>query len=265
MGGTPPGRSRGRSSVAISSEDPPPARPLPGRSTIRTMGRIEFAGDAALVAMARAGDTEGFTILYRRHFVAVHRVVAQGVHNGEDRNDVVQEVFTRALERLVQLRNDDQFRPWLLTIARNTVIDLQRVGRRSPARQTLDDVYATTELSAIELAELAEVAEVVHGCVSRLSTRDAAVVTMVTVHGFSTGDVARAVGVNEATARVILHRARRRLRDALVLQALVRGSIRGCSRLDGLVTGDESAGFERHARSCSECLEIVRNDLRLRG
>ena len=68
-----------------------------------------------------------------------------------------------------------------------------------------------------------------------LSPRDAAAVTMVTQLGFAPGQVAAALGVTPGAAKVIVHRARRRLRNALALQLMVQQPGLACEEFQKLV------------------------------
>lgn len=223
--------------------------------------------EADLVDSTLAGDTAAFASLYRNNVAAVTRVVRDGISDPEAAADLVQDVFVKALERLGNLRERDRFRPWLLSIARNTVVDRYRSGGRS--RTSSLDAEAAAEPvaggpTADELAELADLARLVAGCVAGLSSRDATALSMVTHLGLGPVEVAVALGVSRDTAKVIVHRARRRLRDALSLELMVRRKGPGCPELDALGT-DDVAGALRHVRSCPACAELVEAEVQLYG
>jgi len=223
--------------------------------------------EGELVNLALAGDTAAFASLYRANVGAVSRVVRAGIANPEAAADVVQDVFTKALERLSSLREPDRFRPWLLSIARNAVVDRHRAAGRAPTT-SLDEEGATEPVdagpSAEELAELSELAGLVAGCVAGLSRRDATAVSMVTHLGLGPAEVAVALGVTRDTAKVIVHRARRRLRDALALELMVRRRGPGCPVFDAIDLGDVVA-TARHVRSCTACAGLVEAEVRLYG
>jgi len=179
---------------------------------------------AHLVRQARGGDTAAFASLYRANVGVVRRVVRDGIADPETAADIVQDVFVKALERLATLREPESFRSWLLSITRHTVVDRHRSAGRSPT--TSLDAVRTAEPadagpSAEELAELSELAALVAGCVAGLSPRDATAVAMVTHLGMGPAEVAGALGVSRGTAKVIVHRARSRLRHALALELMV--------------------------------------------
>jgi len=225
----------------------------------RVSGSTAAATESDLVGLALAGDTAAFADLYKANVGAVRRVVQAGIANTETAADVVQDVFVKALERLASLREPDRFRPWLLSIARNAVVDRHRSAGRAPT-SSLDEEWAAepveTAASAEDLAELSELARLVAGCVAVLSQRDATAVSMVTHLGLGPAEVALALGVSRDTAKVIVHRARRRLRDALALELMVRRNGPGCPVFDALDTHDVLT-TARHVRSCPACADLV--------
>ena len=80
---------------------------------------------ATLVRAARSGDRVAFGRLYQEYGRLVHGVLLAYVpyHEAED---LMQDVFVKALERLPELREPAAFRGWLLAIARRAATDHQR-------------------------------------------------------------------------------------------------------------------------------------------
>lgn len=220
------------------------------------------ADDAALVQRTLAGDGAAFSELYRRHVGAVHTVVASGLSNPATQAESIQEVFTRALERLSQLRDHTRFRPWLMQISRNVVIDGQRSKAKSPVvDDDMEDESLASEPTPQQLTELSELARLVDGCIAGLSKRDATAVAMVTYFDFTPTEVAQALGMTPNAAKVAIHRARRRMRDALVLDLMVKGRVSGCDEFAELRESGAVTAAERHARTCEECLRALQSVL----
>ena len=95
--------------------------------------------DAELVARCRAGDPAAWRELveqYSRYVYAITQAFRLPSHDAED---VFQDTFARAYERLHTLRDDDAFRPWLASLTRRLCIDRLRASARE---QPLEDLEA---------------------------------------------------------------------------------------------------------------------------
>jgi RNA polymerase sigma-70 factor, ECF subfamily len=179
--------------------------------------------DAGLVALIRDGDVLAFADLYRVHAPAVACAVRDHVHDLDTVADLVQESFARALERLDSLREPEHFRAWVLQIARHAAIDERRQrGRIHLATEDLALHVKESTAGPEDLAELRDLLHRVRGCIGGLSRRDATAVVLVAELGFSPTALGAALGISPGSAKVVIHRARRRLADALAQQELVR-------------------------------------------
>ena len=87
------------------------------------------AGDEALVQRAAGGDRTAFGELYERYARVIHGVLLARVP-AADAEDLVQEVFIRAMKKLHALAAPSAFPGWLIAIARNRAVDYHRANRR---------------------------------------------------------------------------------------------------------------------------------------
>jgi len=103
---------------------------------------VDAASDAQLVARCRAGDQEAWVVLVDRYARYVHAIVVRVYRlDSHDAEDVFQEGFARAFERLDTLRDGDALRPWIAQTARNCAVDtLRRSGRELPVDEVPEDV-----------------------------------------------------------------------------------------------------------------------------
>ncbi|MBA2297283.1 MAG: sigma-70 family RNA polymerase sigma factor [Actinobacteria bacterium] len=86
--------------------------------------------DGELVASCRAGDERAWTLLVERYSSYVYAIAVQGFRLQEpDAEDVFQDAFARAFERLGSLRDDEAFRPWLAQMTRRLCVDSCRRRR----------------------------------------------------------------------------------------------------------------------------------------
>jgi len=162
--------------------------------------------DAELVGAALRGDADAFTLLFHRHAGAVRTAARCLVRDQHRVHDVCQETFLRAYTRLSTLREPARFRPWLLQTARHVAIDEQR--RRARTRtEPLDEEVATRADESVAIVELDEL---VRG-LTKLSPRDASALRLAG-RGAAPAQIAAALGVTPGAAKVLVHRARRRLR-----------------------------------------------------
>jgi RNA polymerase sigma factor (sigma-70 family) len=135
-----------------------------------TMGNNEPT-DAELVARVSSGDREAFGGLYDRYARLVRAVVYDVARDWPTVQDLTQECFLRAYQKLTGLRKPDRFGHWLVGIARQVVRERRRtlrrdrhwfVGSDAPQIAFDADVLGTvqaeeeTELVMRRLAELPE-------------------------------------------------------------------------------------------------------------
>jgi RNA polymerase sigma factor (sigma-70 family) len=222
---------------------------------------VDSPSDRLLVGAVLAGDVTAFDDLYREHVAAVRAVARAHVSDADTVAEIVQDSFVRALQHMDSLRDGDLFRPWLLSIARHASVDRLRLAQREISLgDEQADALVDHGAEPDDVAELHELAERVQGCVTGLSQRDATAVALVTQFGFTTAQVAAALRVTPGAAKVIVHRARRRLRRALMVELLVQQPRLGCARFRALREADP-ADAASHLERCPECIDSARSEL----
>ena len=165
-------------------------------------------------------DPDALEAFYREHIEAVQRFVARRVEGPEDAADLTAEVFLAAIHASRDYRGEAAApRAWLYGIARNVVASHHRSSARAlravhriDARELLDD-EATDRIVARIDSERA--ARGIYRSLADLPQRQRAVVELVAVDELSLAEAAMALGISPGNARVLYHRARRRLAHAL--------------------------------------------------
>ncbi len=79
--------------------------------------------DELLVAEYRNGSSEAFTTLIDRYSGPIYSFARRMTGSRKDANDITQETFIKVWKRLDRYDDKSLFKPWLFTIARNTIID----------------------------------------------------------------------------------------------------------------------------------------------
>jgi RNA polymerase sigma factor (sigma-70 family) len=135
--------------------------------------------DAQLVSRCRAGDPEAWNEFVERFSRYVYAICSRGFRLAQhDAEDVFQEVFARAFERLAELRSDEAVRPWLAQLTRRLCIDKLRLLARNnpsefePDEQEVDDVLATLDDAMTVRAALDKVGDPCREILDRFFCRD---------------------------------------------------------------------------------------------
>src|SRR4051812_33763770 len=151
---------------------------------------------AQLVRGAQRGDRAAFAELYRRFARMVHGVVLTRTAR-IDVDDVVQDVFITALERLNDLRDPAAFGGWVATIARHRATDYTR--RQPVMEELVNDVASPIQGDRLEaLAILAAIKSLPEAYNETLVLR--------LVEGMTGAEIAERTGLTAASVRVNLHR-----------------------------------------------------------
>lgn len=173
---------------------------------------LEPAADTSLVLAAREGDRAAFGGLYARYARMVHGILLARVP-ANDVDDLVQEVFLRAMPRLSDLREVAKFGPWLAAITRNRANDYHRQTRAVAAlTESLSGEEA--ELPASKTAPDAEAAMIL-AFVRSLPEAYRETLILRLVEGMTGPEIAARTGLTPGSVRVNLHRGMQQLREKL--------------------------------------------------
>lgn len=169
---------------------------------------------ATLLAAARAGDATARERLVTIHLDTVRAVCGKRLRSPHDVADATQETFARALSSLDQVRDPESLDAWLRAIAARVCADQGRQRLRSVAvADPLGDT-ACADPGPSELLLADEEAARLHATLATLGTRDRQALWLRDAIGLPVAHVAADLGVTEGSARVLLARARERLRLA---------------------------------------------------
>ena len=102
------------------------ADPSTSRVTATEAAEAASAADLVLVRRAQAGDTEAFGELVERNRRAVFRAALAAVGSATEADDVAQEAFVTAFQKLGGFRGESSFKTWLLAITWRKAIDRRK-------------------------------------------------------------------------------------------------------------------------------------------
>lgn len=166
-----------------------------------------------LTRRAQAGDPAAFERLYRLHAGRIYALCLRMSGDPTRAEELTQDAFVRAWQKLGTFRGDAAFSSWLHRLAVNVVLMAQRSERRRRAR--------VLEVEDPESAASA-------GCNDEPGTRvdlERAIATLPPgartafvlhdIEGYGHAEIAKLTGLAVGTLKAQLHRARRLLREAL--------------------------------------------------
>src|SRR4051794_20443230 len=191
---------------------------LPESMTVPT----SYAGDPD-VALAAAGDRHAFERLYRLHVNRVFSLCARMVADRSRAEELTQDVFVRAWEKLHLFRGESSFGTWLHRLTVNVVLNARKSDGRHQARFDESDeenggvdAFTSNRTSGVvgmplapgDLLDLEE-------AVKRLPPGARRVFLLHDVEGYKHEEIAGMLGVTSGATKAQLHRARLLLREAL--------------------------------------------------
>jgi RNA polymerase sigma-70 factor, ECF subfamily len=169
--------------------------------------------EATLVARVQGGNHDAYEVLTRRYLQRAFATAYRLMQHREDAEDLVQDAFLRALMQIDRVEAGRPFGPWFFRLLVNLGINSQRSRRvrRTEALFPETGMAADTPASDFDRAELRRQIAV---ALDALSDRQRMIVEL-DAHGFTSLELADALGMPAGTVRWHLHQARRLLADRL--------------------------------------------------
>jgi RNA polymerase sigma-70 factor (ECF subfamily) len=206
------------------------------------MPPVADAADEDLVERARTGDEEAFAELVRRYTPTLQRLARMYVATQAAAEDVVQETWLGVLRGLERFEGRSAFKTWLFRILVNRAktrgvrehrsIPFASLGTGGDGGDESDDGPTVDPTRFVEegawaspprrwqddpelALESSEVRRIAEEAIAKLPDRQRIVITMRDLEGLSSDEVRNALDLTETNQRVLLHRARAKVREAL--------------------------------------------------
>nr|WP_239071433.1 sigma-70 family RNA polymerase sigma factor [Amycolatopsis sp. SID8362] len=217
-----------------------------------------------MIEAVRGGDIAAFGRLYDRHLGAARRVAAAIAADEAERDDLIAEGFTRVLRILRSGEGpDEDFRPYLLTTIRNTMISWRRRDSAVSLVAEVPDVLPGEGSDEPVGSRLH--ATVAADAFASLPERWRTVLWRTEIDGDSPARIAADIGMTPNGVAALAYRAREGLRQAYLDQHVPAARRRNCKAVsaqlaryvrDGI--GDHKAHrITAHLDRCADCRELA--------
>jgi RNA polymerase sigma-70 factor (ECF subfamily) len=191
---------------------------------------VEATGDSDAIAVERtlAGDRDAFRVLVERHSPNVFRLAYRMTGNQHDAEEVVQEAFLRAYQKLSQFAARANFGTWVYRIAANYAIDRMRQRKsedanREPAPHANEDGIEVDAMSFVpdsapnpeRLAQSEQLADHMRRALEQLTPAERTAFVMRHWGGSGIEEIAEALKSSSSAAKNTIFRSVQKLRRAL--------------------------------------------------
>lgn len=172
-------------------------------------------GDAELVRGIRRGDRDSAAQLAERYLAPARTVALAILNERAAAEDVAQDAFVYAIERIDDCRQPDRFGAWLMQIVRNRSRNHLRDNR--PERNVpVDEIDLRSSRPSPEReAERSELRDRLQAALAQVDEDHRTVLLLHDLEGWKHAEIARHLGIPPGTARSHLHHARKKLRAIL--------------------------------------------------
>ncbi|MGD8604805.1 MAG: sigma-70 family RNA polymerase sigma factor [Anaerolineales bacterium] len=216
--------------------------------------------DIGLVQQARAGDGDAFAELFNQLHQPVLNYIYHMLGDRQRAEDVTQDAFIRAHDRLDKLGPPYDFKSWVYRIASNLAIDMLRRERRlvdlDEDEPMMPPNGPTTRRPAERNVQRQQERRAVWASLDQLPTNYRQALVLREINQLSYQEVSRALDVSYSNARQLVHRARLQFREVHGIRKVMREGMQRCR-----VFGDMLSAFHDNELSQAE-MEMIKDHIR---
>ena len=185
--------------------------------------------DAELIQRVLESDDTAFSVLVRKYQKSVHALAWRKIGDFHIAEDITQDTFLKAYQRLSTLKEPQSFASWLYVITANQCKAWLRKNQRwtrsleeASSAQLEKATYSEYIIAENERMTTETQREVVKKLLAKLQESDRTVITLYYLGGMTYEEISEFLGVSEAAIRNRLYRARRRLKkeEPMIREAL---------------------------------------------
>jgi RNA polymerase sigma factor (sigma-70 family) len=167
-----------------------------------------------LIAMCRRGDATAYTELYNEHSQAVYNTIIRLVKHTAEAEDVLQESFVAAFQRIDQFRFTGGFRAWIKRIAINKSVDLIR-KRKISFVELEPEWLPNQEDEQTDETAFQFTMDAVADAIDALPVTYRTIFNLYVVENIPQAEIAQMLGLENTTVRTQYHRAKQKILTTL--------------------------------------------------
>lgn len=185
---------------------------------VLSRGAASVMTEEELITRCRGGDLEAFAIIYARYENQVYRYAYHLLGHREDADDIKQETFVRAHGAIGKFRSEASLQTWLMRICANLCRDRIKSWERRKVAYKADLPEPTWGVAHEETiphtaVERAETNALIMRALHALPAAHREIIVLHDVEEMSYEEIARILGCSNASAKLRVFRARRRLKE----------------------------------------------------
>jgi len=174
--------------------------------------------DSEIVKRILAGEKELYEILMRRNNQTLYRVVKGYISEEAEAQDIMQDTYLKAYEKLYQFKHESKFSTWLIRIGINEALNkLKSRAKLYPVNQIHTEIMnvENEQLNPEKQMIQKEKALLLEKSIDKLNPEYRSVYIMKEVEGLSIKEIAEIMSLSESNVKVRIHRAKAMIKDEL--------------------------------------------------
>lgn len=175
---------------------------------------MAFKEDSFYIEEVLKGNSKAYAPLVEKHKAMVYTICYKIVRKSEEAEEIAQDTFLKAFDKLNSFRSEAKFSTWLYRIAYNAAISMTR--KRRLEVHALDDFVITnySEDDArenLDVIDLEDQQKMLQTALETLSNDDFLIINLFYMKEMPVNDISSITGLSAANVKVKLHRIRKKL------------------------------------------------------
>ena len=168
--------------------------------------------DTQLILKFKQGDTSAFNTIVERHKKRIYFFALKLVQDHQAAEDISQETFLRAYNKLHSLKQESSFVPWLYKIASNYY---RSIIRRPKLKVVSDIDIGLLSAESQELEEENQDQKMMKQAIATLPKKQRVALVLRCFEGLSYAEISQAMNISVSSAKAHVSYARNKLRDSM--------------------------------------------------